>query len=158
MKAPNGLEEIVKVFGNPRDYLRSDGTLSPQWEEKKIVRVKLPAPIHYEDTLVTKVTAHIVIAKIVEATFLEIFSLGHWGDLKEYGGGFVARAKRTSSKLSCHTWGIAYDLNPSTNAQGTDGNMPKEIIAIFERHGWFWGGNFHGASKDPMHFQFATGY
>ena len=30
------------------------------------------------------------------------------------------------------------------------------IVQIFEKHGYYWGGRFV-KTKDPMHFQYATG-
>ena len=71
-----------------------------------------------------------------------------------YGGCYVHRAKRTSTKLSCHSWGIALDIRPATNAMGTPGDMDPAIVKIFRDHGFKWGGDF----KDPMHFQYAKGY
>ena len=78
--------------------------------------------------------------------------------LRSYGGCFNFRAKRSGSKLSTHAWGIAIDLNPETNGMGRDGDMPAGIVRVFESFGFTWGGRWSGAGKDPMHFQFCSGY
>jgi D-alanyl-D-alanine carboxypeptidase len=49
-------------------------------------------------------------------------------------------------------------LNPETNAQGTEGNMDSAVIKIFRDAGFEWGGDWQGKVRDPMHFQFCTGY
>jgi hypothetical protein len=41
---------------------------------------------------------------------------------------------------------------------GQDGDMPPGIVAAFKAAGFFWGGDWPGRNKDPMHFQFCTGY
>lgn len=52
----------------------------------------------------------------------------------------------------------AIDLNPETNGMGRDGDMAPGIVKVFESHGFTWGGRWSGRSKDPMHFQFCSGY
>jgi hypothetical protein len=78
--------------------------------------------------------------------------------VKTFGGCFNFRSKRTGNKLSTHCWGIAIDLNPETNQQGITGDMDPGIVEVFRRFGFKWGGDWVGKSKDPMHFQFCTGY
>jgi hypothetical protein len=77
----------------------------------------------------------------------------------QFGGCFSFRPQRTGTKLSTHAWGIALDLNPESNAQGTAGNMDARVVAIFKQAGFTWGGDWHGRVRDPIrHFQFCTGY
>jgi D-alanyl-D-alanine carboxypeptidase len=70
----------------------------------------------------------------------------------------VRASTRTNTKPSTHSWGIAIDLNPETNAQGTAGDMDAGVIEIFRGAGFKWGGDWEGGTRDPMHFQFCTGY
>ncbi len=56
-----------------------------------------------------------------------------------------------------HSSGIAIDLNPETNRTGTPGDMDPQIVAVFKQHGFKWGGDWLGR-KDPMHFQYCSGY
>ena len=78
--------------------------------------------------------------------------------VKTYGGGYTWRMKRGQAKPSTHSWGIAIDLNARTNAMGSAGDMDPALVALFERHGFTWGGRWSGANKDPMHFQYCSGY
>jgi hypothetical protein len=50
------------------------------------------------------------------------------------------------------------DLNPETNALGAAGDMSPEVVEVFARHGFEWGGRWEGAARDPMHFQYCRGY
>ena len=78
--------------------------------------------------------------------------------LTSFGGCFSFRLQRTGTKLSTHSWGIAVDLNPESNVQGTAGDMDPSIVRIFTQTGFSWGGGWRGRARDPMHFQFCTGY
>lgn len=158
LKRPRGLKQIIETFGDPLKFTNNDGILSPDWERLHIIRIVLPEVIPYADTLIRRVACHVKIEKEVKQVFNEIYEEGNWKLLKEYGGGFNPRMKRVSWKPSTHTWGIAFDINPRTNAQGTKGNMPVALIDAFERNGFYHGANFSGNSIDPMHFQYCTGY
>ena len=83
---------------------------------------------------------------------------GLQASVTSFGGCFAFRPQRTGSKLSAHSWGIAIDLNPESNPQGSAGNMDAELIDIFRSAGFEWGGDWQGKARDPMHFQFCTGY
>lgn len=72
-----------------------------------------------------------------------------------------------SSSRSHHSYGVAIDINPASNpmvgytsgtyAPGTDPySVTPAVIAIWEKYGFYWGGNFKRA-KDYMHFSY-TGY
>lgn len=156
---PVGKAAVIKTFGNISKYIREDGTLSPKWEEENIVRVTLPAPLTLAGTKtkVTKITCHKLIADVLLKVLTEIHAAGLWAEIDPYGGGFNFRMIRGSAEnLSMHCWGIAWDFRPQQNKLGTKGTMHPKVIAIFEKHGFFWGGRFKGR-RDDQHFQFAKG-
>lgn len=64
---------------------------------------------------------------------------------------FIDRDPRRG--LSMHAFGLAVDLNVSTNQLGTRGDMHPGIVRIFENWGFRWGGWW--SRPDPMHFELA---
>ena len=36
--------------------------------------------------------------------------------------------------------------------------MDAALVALFKQAGFTWGGDWKGRERDPMHFQFCTGY
>ena len=69
---------------------------------------------------------------------------------------------RNSRILSHHSFGAAIDINKPYNlfyrtVDKRDPNnpytIPPEVIAIFEKYGWSWGGNLK-EGIDTMHFQY----
>jgi D-alanyl-D-alanine carboxypeptidase len=80
------------------------------------------------------------------------------------GGTFAWRPIAGTNRLSPHSWGIAIDLNPRHGAYWRDRKMtgpeveamrhsyPQEIVEIFEKHGFIWGGKW--SHFDLMHFEY----
>jgi D-alanyl-D-alanine carboxypeptidase len=66
---------------------------------------------------------------------------------------FMRALGRTLKKLSSHSWGIALDMNWSTNPQSrtlkTD--LPENIKQLGRQFGLVWGGRF--SLPDAMHWQ-----
>jgi len=52
---------------------------------------------------------------------------------------------------SRHLWGIAVDLNPSSNPGGRPPSIDRRIVRIMQRHGFVWGGQF--LRPDGGHFE-----
>jgi hypothetical protein len=80
--------------------------------------------------------------------------------LQNFGGSYNYRPIRGSSRLSCHAFGAALDLDPVANPMIYPGHpnvfkMPKPAVDSFKSTGAFWGDDYHGR-KDPMHFQYAN--
>jgi hypothetical protein len=69
----------------------------------------------------------------------------------QYGGCFVPRFIAGTTTLSNHAFGLAFDLNVPENQRGTVGQMNRQVVAIFEKWGFTWGGVWH--YTDPMHFE-----
>jgi hypothetical protein len=80
------------------------------------------------------------------------------------GGTYACRAVADTGQTSMHAWGAAIDINTRYSDywlwhRGGGGGLPdyvnripQEIVAIFERHGFIWGGRW--AHFDTMHFEY----
>jgi len=159
MKSPRGLKELTAFYGNPNLWIRADGSAHPAWESQMVlVPMPYPLPLGWAPrTEAIRVRVHNKIAGLVEETFLALMEEGAWGLLKTYDGGYTWRPKRGSSKLSMHAFGAALDFNAGTNRLGqVDFDMPREVVRVFERLGWTWGGRWR--VPDAMHFQFGRAY
>lgn len=162
LPAPHGFEAILATFGEIGRFIRPDGTIDPRWESGNMVSVALPYPLRLAwgnpAPLATKIRCHKLVAPVVLQAFEAIDRAGLRRAVRTFGGCYNYRPKRTGSRPSTHSWGIALDLNPGTNAMGTAGDMDPRLVQIFREHGFKWGGDWTGRNKDPMHFQFCTGY
>jgi LysM repeat protein len=161
LTAPVGLSQIQTVFGDIFDFIGPDGALKPEWESKHLIRTTLPFPIHLswdQNKVVRNLYCHKELKDIFPEVFVQIERAGLRDKIKTFGGCFNYRTKRNGSKISTHSWAIAIDLNPTSNLMGTAGDMDEGIVEIFREHGFTWGGDWPGRSKDPMHFQFCSGY
>ena len=79
---------------------------------------------------------------------------------------FYWRSVRGAKRQSAHSYGIAIDINTSLSnywlwsnpgAKELDklkyeNRVPSEVVTIFERHGFIWGGRWY--HYDTMHFEF----
>jgi hypothetical protein len=157
--------EIVNTFGDINKYIHnskdSAPTLDPAFEREYIVPITLPYNLrlawdHRKNISTFK--CHTLLADRFNAVFEDVARQGFASKAISFGGCFDFRLKRSDTGLSTHAWGIAIDLNPETNQTGTRGDMAPEIITIFQKFGFVWGGDWKGATRDPMHFQYCDGY
>jgi hypothetical protein len=158
---PHGLAEICVTFGDIFGYIAKDHTLEAAWQSDFLARVTLPFPLIVSwdrSQSVSTITCHKLLTKAFADVFDRIQTSGLQSKITSFGGCFSFRPQRTGAKLSTHAWGIAIDLDPETNQQGTAGNMDPAVIEIFRNAGFEWGGDWQGKTRDPMHFQFCTGY
>jgi peptidoglycan hydrolase-like protein with peptidoglycan-binding domain len=93
-----------------------------------------------------------------------------WADWEEAGlldrmvsfdGSFVPRFVRGSTTvLSTHAFGCAFDINARQNALGArpalvgERGCVRELVSFANRRGFYWGGHF-GSRPDGMHFEVA---
>jgi hypothetical protein len=158
---PHGLDEIIASFGDIYEYIGTDGQLEGHWQLEFLAKVTLPFPLKLSwdpSHTITQMRCHRRMIRVFASVFSRIQERNLQTRITSFGGCFAFRPQRTGSKLSAHSWGIAIDLNPETNLQGTVGDMDAGLIEIFRRAGFEWGGDWQGKTRDPMHFQFCTGY
>ncbi|HET9859658.1 MAG TPA: M15 family metallopeptidase [Nocardioidaceae bacterium] len=130
----------------------ADGTVAPDpaWVSANITTDSVP--------LLGTVTCHRVMLPQLRAALQEVVDRGLAAEIHpgEFAGCYVPRfiERNPSRGLSLHTWGIAVDLNVPGNQRGTVGEISREVVAIFKRWGFAWGGDW--AYTDPMHFELAA--
>ncbi len=107
--------------------------------------------------LLGNVTCHRLVLPQLHAAMVEIAEAGLAAEVDpaEYGGCYVARFidRDPHKPLSMHAFGLAFDINVSTNHLGTAGDQHPKVIEILARWGFAWGGTW--GRPDPMHFELA---
>ncbi|MBS0559598.1 MAG: M15 family metallopeptidase [Proteobacteria bacterium] len=75
------------------------------------------------------------------------------------GGTYACRTVADNGTPSMHGWGAAIDINTAFSdywlwrrGGGYANREPAAIVAIFERHGFIWGGRW--SHYDTMHFEY----
>lgn len=74
-------------------------------------------------------------------------------------GGFAWRSIAGTNQYSAHGYGIAVDMNVASSDYWRwsgrpiyRNRMPREVVEIFERNGFIWGGRWY--HFDTMHFEY----
>lgn len=152
-----GLAQIKELFGE-FSYQRVNGKgvlVDPQWKSTNIAH-----RITYSDVKLNH-NCHRKVINAIQDALTEIREQGLEGEIdldnsNRYGGCYVGRfsrlAKDNFGPISRHAWGIAFDINTTTNAQGRVPQMNCDVVRIFRKHGFSWGGNY--LLPDGMHFEY----
>ncbi|HEU4515439.1 MAG TPA: M15 family metallopeptidase [Nocardioidaceae bacterium] len=129
----------------------ADGTVAPDpgWVADNITYGEVP--------ILGTVQCHKAMLPQLRGALREVVARGLADEVhpEEYGGCYVPRfiGRDPKQGLSLHTWGIAVDLNVPGNQRGVAGEINRDVVAIFKRWGFAWGGDW--AWTDPMHFELA---
>jgi hypothetical protein len=132
--------ECLKVLGNPRTN-----------EAKYMVLWNVPVNLQ-QGKIPKRIYCNKIMIEPLTKAFSDIISCGLLGELHSWNGCFNIRPIRGyKSVWSLHSWGIAIDINASTNQLGKQGNISPELVECFTKNGFDWGGVWK--RPDPMHFQ-----
>ncbi|MEM8903898.1 MAG: M15 family metallopeptidase [Actinomycetota bacterium] len=152
---PNGVlgSVALKELLGEIEYRPAGGTnvaLDPDWVAAWIVTEDVP--------IIGRLRCHRDALAAFRAAMAEVEAAGLAGlinptDSRLNGGCYVPRLIRGSSggTLSRHSYGIAIDINPSTNRFGATPTMDPRIVEIVTSHGFSWGGTW--TRPDGMHFE-----
>ncbi len=126
------------------------------------------SPKEVEKNLVTipwlggkiKVTKKEGVARALKAVYLDLKKLppSYYKYLYPIGGTYKWRYIAGTKRLSVHSFGAAIDINVKYSAywrwqkSAFKNKIPKEIVQIFEKHGFIWGGKWY--HFDSMHFEY----
>lgn len=137
------------VIGSMTFQIMENGFIAPDptWVAANIVRADVP--------IVGTVTCHRLMIPRLRGALEDVVGAGLADEIRpgDYGGCYVPRFidRDPRKPLSNHAFGLAIDFNVSTNQLGTRGDMHPEIVEIFQRWGFTWGG--YWSRPDPMHFE-----
>lgn len=151
LDVPNGIKAIKETFGTIAYDNVGGGNIviTNGWEKDNIIYADLP--------VVGLHAIHKKLKIIFENILHEIKSKGLDREIKQFGTWCPRHKMHDKTKgLSTHTWGIACDINWATNMPGMIGDIDRDIVAIFEKYGFEWGGRWN--YKDFMHFQYVNAY
>lgn len=120
--------------------------IDPAWERTHIATERIP--------LLGPVTCHVALFPQIRGAIAELIDLGLRDTISSFSGCYARRfANRDPSQaISHHTWGVALDINVPQNPFGAPPNQDPEMVEVFERWGFIWGGDF--ILPDGMHFEY----
>lgn len=122
----------------------------PAWKERWIVTTRVPqlGLVACNSAILGDLTA-----AMREVTADGLGNTVHTADFAREGGCYSPRTARLSRgvAVSSHSWGIAVDINVDTNPLGARPRQDPRLVAIMEKHGFYWGGRF--LRSDGAHFE-----
>jgi len=156
-----------RVFGKfdfvhkPIPGNRENILITGSWQRDNIVGVVVPELIGISGAPQTgKIWFHKQAAPQLSALWAAWAKAGLLDRVLTWGGAFVPRFIRGStSVLSNHSFGTAFDINMAQNGLGVEparvGQLGcvRELVTIANKHGFYWGGHF--TRRDGMHFEIA---
>lgn len=124
-----------------------------EWRSESIVTVEMPALGEFK--------CHRRVVPFIRAALAQVQAEGLFHlidpvDFQLAGGCYNARLMRGGDKgfaVSRHAWGVAFDLNPSTNQYGDPPLLDERIGRIFREWGFVWGAGW--TVPDGMHFEWS---
>lgn len=175
---PSGIEALTEVqretlftkfsyIAAPTPQNKEAIKITDNWAKTNIVTVNVPqlknvigAPKN------CNVDCHKLIAKQLVNAFVVWEKAGLIDRIITWNGCWVPRFKRGStSSLSNHSWGTAFDINAQWNSLGStpaklgEKGCVRELMLVAVDHGWFNGSWFgmvdgkYGNRCDSMHFE-----
>jgi hypothetical protein len=138
---------IASVVGTFNYEVIGGGRIAPDpaWVARNIATEPVP--------ILGTVTCHVALFPQLRAALEEVVARGLADEINpdEYAGCYYPRFIAGSTTLSNHSFGLALDFNVPGNQRGTVGEMDREVVAIFKKWGFAWGGDW--SYTDPMHFE-----
>jgi len=144
-----------RAFGSFSYIVHPDGTISqdPAWVRANIYRrnVAILGWVRCHRLMLPQLAR-----ALREIELSHLANLINVADFRSAGGCYVSRTMMwdPSNPPSMHAWGLAIDLNVSTNGYGARPHQDPRIVSIFKKWGFRWGGDW--SPPDGMHFELAA--
>lgn len=139
---------VKRTFGEFtfRDRAGRDIEIDPAWVRRHIVTESVP--------ILGPITCHRSVVPLVRAAMTELERARRRDtvDPANYAGCQYARRMGPGAGLSRHSWGIALDLNVSSDPRGTYASQDPALVAAMTSRGFDWGGEWE--FPDPGHYEF----
>ena len=148
-KRPRSYAEIKSIFGDP---------LAAGWQAANLAFCELAPTLKAfplrKGTASRGFYCHKLLVSVFQTVFEEVVLSGLTDEIKTFDGCFnIRKIRGSSTNMSLHSWAIAIDLNYKGNELGnSEPEMDPRVIAVFKKHGFYWGGNFK--RRDGMHFEY----
>jgi D-alanyl-D-alanine carboxypeptidase len=159
LEKPPGLQEDPGRFRNLAFFDKMYGDCSKGEVQKKLTKVAWLPKSGGGSVQITTVNG---VADRLRAISAELDVLRP--ELKKFAfpsaGTFNCRTVKDTGVRSMHAWGVAIDVNTefadywlwNPKGAGYRNRLPFEIVQIFEKHGFIWGGKW--GHFDTMHFEY----
>lgn len=154
-------QERAASFGTFSYTVNSDGSIKmdQKWISNNIVSVHVPQLAAISNTNKGNILFHRLAEHQLLKFFQDIEDANLLDRIETWGGSWVPRLVRGSStSVSNHSWGTAFDINVAWNMLGVQPallNKPgcvRELVEIGLDNGFYWGG-FFPTRPDGMHFE-----
>jgi hypothetical protein len=157
----------MSTHGGSREAI----TITNDWQKKFLTKVEVPQLKNNHDIIGSPRSGNVFCNKLVADSLLKLWqeweNKGLLDNVKSYAGMWVPRLVRGSTTtLSSHAWGTAFDINAAWNMIGRTPALTYEygsvrrLVETAADLGWFWGGwwgTWNDWSRpDGMHFEFAN--
>ena len=125
------------------------------------VRINTPNGISSMNLQVHKNLANEIVSIFEDLLTIKGFYVDP-GDTYGYGWRLMASG---TGKISHHSYGCVIDLNAGANPAVYWGYSPDKsspyyanpfVVAVFKKHGFYWGGDWSAKYYDPMHFTYTN--
>ncbi len=138
---------VAEAVGVYRYTVLSGGRIAPDaaWVREHITTEVVP--------ILGAVTCNKVVFPQLKQALQEIHDQGLDDKIhpEQFAGCYYPRFIAGTSTLSNHAFGLALDINAVENQRGTVGLIDRGVVAIFQKWGFTWGGDWR--YTDPMHFE-----
>lgn len=141
------LSQIKERFGE-FSFVPGEGRWlepDPAWQAVSIEERHVP--------VLGTIKCHRAIMEPLIAAMRDVQAAGLEGLVTEKAFCYAPRVQFGDTRvISRHTWGIAVDINPTTNAFGDPPTQDPRLVRIMAQHGFAWGGVW--LTPDGMHFEY----